>query len=433
LEAILPTQQVVEADLTWLKEDFRAGIQVCVDAGGRIARVGALGLEPTLRLEGRALLPGFVSAHSHAFQRGLRGRGERFPEGGGSFWSWREAMYALVGGLDAAGFHRLTLQAFQEMRAAGITTVGEFHYLHHAGRGEDYALDELVLAAARETGVRLALLETYYARGGIGQPLAGPQRRFRSSSPDRFWRQVDRLGALLEPGAQSLGVAIHSVRAVPPEDIGLLAAEARRRRLVVHMHVEEQQREVEECVAAYNRSPLELVLGEIDVGGHFTAVHCTHSEPEPLGVLLSAGGRVCVCPLTEANLGDGIPRLTDRPLRGRLCLGTDSNARISMLEEMRWLEYGQRLWRESRGVLRTGRGEVARALLEAATVDGAAALGVEAGEIRSGCWADLAAIDLAAPTLAGWEPDTLLESLVFGAAEEAVAATCVGGAWREHR
>ncbi len=427
-----PTRQVLAADLTWVGGGFRTGVQVEVDAEGRLAAVGALGLSPTVRLAGRALLPGFVTAHSHAFQRGLRGRGERFPAGAGSFWSWREAMYGLVGGLDPAAFHRLTLQACREMRAAGITTVGEFHYLHHAEDGEDFALDELVLAAAREAGVRLVLLETYYRTGGIGRPLEGAQRRFSTSSPERFWEQVDRLGPLLDASTQSLGVAIHSLRAATPEEMAEVHAEARRRGLPVHMHLEEQRQEIEDCVAAYGKRPLALVLDTVEAGPHFTAVHCTHSAPGELARLLAAGGNVCVCPTTEANLGDGIPALPGVPATGRICLGSDSNARIAPLEEMRWLEYGQRLRQESRGLLRDPTGAVAPSLLAAATLNGAAALAVDAGEIRPGLWADLVAVDLAAPALAGWQPETLLDALIFGAAEDVIAATCVGGSWQEH-
>jgi cytosine/adenosine deaminase-related metal-dependent hydrolase len=173
---------------------------------------------------------------------------------------------------------------------------------------------------------------------------------------------------------------------------------------------------------------MQLLLETLGTATDVTAVHCTHTDPEDMERFLAGGGTVCVCPLTEANLGDGIPGRT-----GAACLGTDSNARISMLEEMRWLEYAQRLATESRGALRDRDGQVARALFEAATVNGARALGVEAGRIAPGCWADFAAIDLGAPSLAGWEPDTLLDSLVFGAGDEAIAATCVGGKWMETR
>ena len=417
--------QVLAADWTWTGERFERGVQVRIE-GGRIAEAGPLGAVPDLRLEGRALLPGMISAHSHAFQRGLRGRGERFPAGSGSFWTWREAMYGLVDRLDADGFQALCLQTFREMRSAGITCVGEFHYFHHGPELDGWALDERVLRAAAEAGIRLALLQVYYRTGAIGQPLEGPQRRFGGSSPAAFWEQVDRLGSLLDPATQTLGASVHSLRAAGLDDLRAVYDEARRRDLVFHVHVEEQRREIQEALTYYGRRPMQLLLDTLGTATDVTAVHCTHTDPEDLERLLAGGGRICVCPLTEANLGDGIPA----KIHGA-CLGSDSNARISMLEEMRWLEYAQRLAAESRGVLRDPGGQVARVLFEAATVNGAQALGVDAGRIAPGCWADFVAIDLGAPSLAGWEPDTLLDSLVFGAGDETIAATCVGGVWME--
>ena len=423
---------VLEADLTWTGEAFESGIQIRLGEDGRIAEVGRLGLPPTHRLAGRALLPGFVSAHSHAFQRGLRGRGERFPAGSGSFWTWREAMYGLVGSLDADTFQSLCERTFREMRRAGVTTVGEFHYFHH-GPGEDgWAFDERVLRAASTAGIRIALLEVYYRTGAIGQPLEGAQRRFGTPSPAAYWEQMDRLAGLLAPDLQSLGASVHSIRAASLDDLKDVYDEARRRDLVFHIHVEEQIREIEDALAYYGKRPMQLLLESLGTATDLTAVHCTHTHPEDMERFLAGGGTVCICPLTEANLGDGIaglPFVQER--RGAVCLGSDSNARISPLEEMRWLEYGQRLSTQSRGVLRDDGGEVARTLLHAGTLAGARSLGVEAGQIAPGAWADLAAIDLTAPTLAGWEPDTLLDALIFGAAEEAIAATCVGGDWEE--
>jgi formimidoylglutamate deiminase len=415
---------VLEADWTWTGERFESGVQVRIDEG-RIAEVGELG-SPDQRLEGRALLPGMVSAHSHAFQRGLRGKGERFPAGSGSFWTWREAMYGLVGRLGPDEFQALCLRTFREMRRAGITCVGEFHYFHHGPGLDGWELDERVLRAAAEAGIRIALLQVYYRTGAIGQPLEGPQRRFDGSSPAAFWEQMDRLGALLDPATQTLGASVHSLRAAGLDDLHAVYDEARRRDLVFHIHVEEQRKEIQDALAYYGRRPMQLLLETLGTATDVTAVHCTHTDPEDMERFLAAGGTVCVCPLTEANLGDGIPGKT-----GAACLGTDSNARISMLEEMRWLEYAQRLATESRGALRDRDGQVARALFEAATVNGAGALGIEAGRIAPGCWADFTAIDLGAPSLAGWEPDTLLDSLVFGAGDETIAATCVGGKWME--
>jgi len=426
------TTVVIEADQTWTGEAFESGVQIRIGDDGRIADVGRLGLAPTLRLADRAILPGFVSAHSHAFQRGLRGRGERFPTGSGSFWTWREAMYGLVAGLDADAFESLCLRTFREMRRAGITTVGEFHYFHHGPEEDGWAYDERVLKAASTAGIRIALLEVYYRTGGIGQPLEGAQRRFRTPSPTAYWEQMDRLAGLVDPRRQSLGASVHSLRAASLEDLREIYDEARRRDLVFHIHVEEQRREIEEALAYYSRRPMDLLLGALGTATDVTAVHCTHTHPEDMERFIASGGTVCVCPLTEANLGDGIPGLPFLLERGgSACLGSDSNARISLLEEMRWLEYGQRLSTQSRGIFWDDGGQVARNLLRAATTTGAVALGVDAGRIAPGAWADLVAIDLTAPTLAGWEPETLLESLVFGAAEEAIAATCVGGEWEE--
>jgi formimidoylglutamate deiminase len=426
--------QVVEADWTWTGAAFEPGLQVVIGADGTVERVGRLDSRPTLRLRDRALLPGMVDAHSHAFQRGLRGRGERFADAGGSFWTWRQAMYELVERLDTSAFYRLTLQAFREMRAAGITTVGEFHYLHHGPDGEDHACDELVLKAAARAGVRLVLLQSFYKSGGVGKPLAGAQRRFRTADLDSYWRQMDRLAERLKPATQRLGAVAHSLRAATPEEIAKLYAEARRRGLVFHIHVEEQRQEIADCLAAYGRPPLLLLLERLGGAEALVAVHCTQTAAADLARLLAAGGSVCVCPTTEGNLGDGLPDL--QALAGRedaLCLGSDSNSRISMVEEMRWLEYGQRLRQQRRGVLRDAEGQVARRLFAAATLGGAAALGVPAGRIAPGSWADLVALDVNAAALGGADPQALLDAFVFGASEEAIVATCVAGEWREHR
>ena len=409
-------RDVIEAELTWTADGLARGVQVMVH-DGRIEAVGALGLEPTRRFEGQALLPGFVSAHSHAFQRALRGRGETFPAGAGSFWSWREAMYGLVAQLDGERFLDAARETFVEMRAAGITTVGEFHYLHHSPAGSDFAFDELVLRAAREAGMRIVLLLTYYKTGGIGQPLAPAQKRFETRTLDEFWSQVDALAAKLDPRTQSLGVAAHSIRGVPLDEIEPLSAEARRRGMVVHMHVEEQRREIEECVAAYGATPLQLLNQRLASCEGLTAVHATHSDPAEMQRFLDRGGSVCITPLTEANLGDGIPDIS--PLAAvpdRLSLGTDSNARISMIEEMRWLEYAQRLRSETRGVFRDAEGHNAPRLLHFATVAGARSLGVNAGRIAAGACADFVVVD-----------ETSLDAIVFGRGDEVVRATCVAG------
>jgi formimidoylglutamate deiminase len=423
--------RLVEADLTWIGDRFVPDVQIAIGDDGRIESLGSSRREPSLLLARCAVLPGFVNAHSHAFQRALRGRTERFPQGAGSFWTWRDAMYALADSLDRESARAVYLQTFREMRDAGITTCGEFHYLHHASDETDYGYDAVVLEAARIAGIRLVLLNAFYTTGGIGRPLQGAQRRFESKDASAYWDQMDRLRELCDPRWQTLGVVAHSVRAAPLETIASLHAEAQRRGLRFHMHVEEQQAEIEECLAKYGRRPMALLNEILRIDGNFTAVHCTHTDPEDMARFLEAGGSVCVCPLTEANLGDGLPAL-DRihDARAALSLGTDSNARIAFVEEMRWLEYGQRLRRMARGALRDPTGRVAPGLLQAATTGGAAALGVPAGRLEPGQWADFVAVDLDAPELAGLGPDDLLEGLVFGAGNAVICGTAVAGEWR---
>jgi formimidoylglutamate deiminase len=421
--------RLLAPDLAWVDGRFQPGLQIAVGGDGRIEAVGDLRRVGAEALRDVALIPGFVDTHSHAFQQGLRGQGETFPRGAGTFWAWREAMYALVGSLDRRTLRQVSARAFAEMRDAGITTVGEFHYIHHEAEG-DFALDEAVIEAARDVGIRLVLLYCYYATGAPGRPLEGAQRRFATPSVDQFWRQVDRLMPSLDPTTQTMGVAPHSIRAASPDEIAAIHQEGTRRGLPVHLHVEEQQREIEECVAAYGRPPMAVILDAVGDEA-FTAVHCTHTAEADMARFLTAGGRVCLCPLTEGNLGDGIPRLdAEHVTRGALAIGSDSNNRLAMLEEMRWLEYGQRLRGELRGALPDADGELAPVLLAAATTGGASALGVPAGRIAAGQWADFAAVRLDAPSLAGVSPARLLDALVFGSGNEVVSGTYVGGRWR---
>ncbi len=435
----MPSPTIIEADWTWTGQRFEPGVQIVIDPDGRIKETGPLGHTATQRFSNRALVPGLINAHSHAFQRGLRGRTERFAATGAktagtrtqaTFWNWRDTMYELVEALDETRLHDLSVQAFTEMRDAGITTVGEFHYVHHAGPDEDYAMDRVVLEAARAAGIRLVLLEAYYRAGGIGQTLENPQARFRTTSLESYWHNIDQVNGDLDPAREQLGVVAHSVRAVPLEEIVELHSEASNRSMVFHMHVEEQPEEIGAALEAYGHRPLALLTERLGNLGNMTAVHGTHSTPEDLDRFLDRGGRLCVCPLTEANLGDGIPIL-DGVDANRLCLGTDSNARISLIEEARWLEYGQRLRRQIRGAVVSPRGYTAEALLSCATVGGARALGVDAGRIAAGAWADFCLLDLEAPALAGWEPDTLLDALIVGGGNAVVRATAVGGRWRK--
>jgi len=420
-------------DFVWTGERFEAGVQVELLDDGTFGRVGhrlsaATPEIPTERFAGRAIMPGFVNAHSHAFQRGLRGLGEHFPVGAGSFWSWREAMYALVDGLDPESIQRLSRRCFIEMLEAGITTVGEFHYVHRDPDGRWAEMDEAVLAAARDVGIRIVLLQCAYRTGSIGQPLRGGQVRFDTESVDAYLMHYDRVAQALDPASQSMAVVVHSVRALPWEEIVALREESIRRGTVFHMHVEEVIPEIEDCLEAYGRRPMRMVVEDLSVDDRFTAVHCTHTEKADLSAFVNAGGTVCICPLTEGNLGDGVP---DTPgivaKNGRVAIGSDLNSRLCVWEELRWLEYLQRLVRRERGSLRDADGLVAPRLIHMATTNGARSLGINAGRIATGKLADLIAIDLEHPTLEGWQQETLGEALVFGTGNPAIAEVWVGG------
>lgn len=344
-------------------------------------------------------------------------------------------MYGLVRSLDVDAFRKLTRQCFEEMASAGITTVGEFHYFHHASSDgpEDFALDEVVIEAARAANVRVVLLNAYYEYGGFGdQPLGAAQQRFRTKDQTGYWAQMDKLLTKLDTKrGESLGVVAHSLRAVGKPSLQALAEEAAKRRLVFHLHLEEQPKEIEDCKAAHDKTPMALLMDTLSISERYTAVHCTHSLPEELTKFAEAGGNVCICPLTEGSLGDGIFKSL-ASTRGSVCLGSDCNARIDMFEEMRWLEYTQRLKKGQRGAFAAASSdpELARVLFKCATSHGAHALGVNTGAIEAGKWADFAILDLKAAALVGTSPDTALGAAIFGGAGEGlVADTCVAGRW----
>jgi formimidoylglutamate deiminase len=330
-------------------------------------------------------------------------------------------MYRLAQSLDVERFRRLAALAFREMLASGITAVGEFHYLHHLEGGRGYELDQAVVEAAREAGIRLLLLDVCYMTGDVGKPLTGAQRRFESRSVDEFLESAERIGAG--------GLVAHSVRAVPIESIVRIHEEARRRNLVFHIHVEEQKQEIEASLAHYGKRPLALLLDRLEIGPETTAVHCTHSHEDDLARFVETGANVCVTPLTEANLADGIPpSLLARP-GAHVSLGSDSNLRVDFTEEMRLLEYAQRLRSEKRGVFVDETGAVAPRLFEIATRGGARSLGLRAGEIETGCLSDFLTLNLRHPALQEIPPEDLMTGWVLGAGAQAIHRVAVSGRW----
>jgi formimidoylglutamate deiminase len=331
-------------------------------------------------------LPGFVNAHSHAFQRALRGRAE-----GGDFWAWRELMLELAGKQTPESVRAGYEATYAEMRAAGYSAVGEFHYL-----GEPEA--RAAVEAAGAAGIEIVLLLAAYARGGL--------ERFRQPSVADYLHQIDGLRA----DGVAVGLAPHSVRACPPEWLDEIARYAERERLPLHVHADEQPREIDECVAEHGVRPIELLAGTGCLSPRTTIVHATHASDRELDLLADAGARICICPTTEANLGDGFAPVEQICERGiGICIGSDSNVRIDPLEELRELEGIARRESGKRNVLSTER------LLCYGADEGAGALGLER-------WDDVT-VDLAHRSLRGLEDGDVFSALVFGCSAEVLSSS----------
>ena len=416
---------------------FVAGGEVLVGEDGCVvaAREGVdLSAVKVVDLHGKALLPGFVNAHSHAFQRLIRGKSESRVVSGRDFWSWRGTMYHAASRLDAQQVYDVARMAFLEMVLAGTTTVGEFHYLHNAPDGQPYddpnVLGKQVIAAAQSVGIRIVLLRTAYLRSGFELPPDPGQMRFYES-PHAF---LENMAALVRDddgtGAQvQYGVAPHSIRAVPVHELHEIAAWARASKLPVHMHVAEQVAENAACVREYGATPVKLLAKEGILGADFTAVHGVHVTAEEIAMLAEAGATVCSCPTTERNLGDGFVLADDMMAAGiRFALGSDSQAQIDPLEDARELEYHLRLQQQKRAILDQVEGKpLATRLFECATIHGAASLQVASGELKPQAFADFFTVDLKDVSIAGNSADDLLPVIVFSLNRSAIRDVVVNG------
>ncbi|MEJ2868724.1 formimidoylglutamate deiminase [Actinomycetospora sp. OC33-EN08] len=394
-------------------------------AGGRITAVlGGVPRPPGTPVLRGLVVPGLANAHSHAFHRLLRARTQ---QGRGSFWTWRELMYRAADRLTPDLYREVATAVFAEMALAGVTGVGEFHYLHHAPGGRRYADPNamgLALAdAARTAGLRLTLLDTCYLTADVsGAPVVGTQERFSDGSSDAWAARVDDLHAALS-GVDGVvvGAAVHSVRAVPPSQLPAVVEWATARGAPLHAHVAEQTAEVDACRAVHGATPVELLAEHGVLGPRTTAVHATHLTASDVEALRSSGTGVCFCPTTERDLGDGIgpaPALLAEPAVP-LSLGSDSHAVIDLLEEARAVELDERLARRERGVLD------AETLLACATRHGHRSLGSDAGTIAPGARADLVALDLASVRTAGG--GATVETAVFAAGAADVTDVVVDG------
>ncbi len=387
--------------------------------------------EPTdvKSLNGMALLPGFVNVHSHVFQRALRGHTHRPLSRKDTFWTWRNAMYAQAQQLTPESLYAMALSTYREMLRAGYTSVGEFHYVHHQPGGQPYnnpnAMSEAILQAGREVGIRVVLLMTAYAQAGFHQPPQESQRRFCDASVEAYLARVEALRA----NGAAVGVAPHSVRAVPEDWFRAIADYSRRHAMPLHVHADEQVAEIEQCQAAYQCTPIELLerLGVLSL--HTTIIHATHANDKELALLAQYGSSVCVCPTTEGDLGDGIaPYAALLAAHIPLSIGSDSNTRLAPIEELRWAEYTARMRYQRRRVLVAHEmSSPGPLLLDYGTRSGARSLGLATGVIAPGMFADFIAVDIHHPAMTGWTAEDFLDVLFFGASSAVISQTWVQG------
>jgi formiminoglutamate deiminase len=367
----------------------------------------------TAAADGTLRLPALATVHSHAFQRTMRGLAQRPVASADDFWTWRGQMYAVASSLTAESIHAASLVAFRELARAGIRTVGEFHYVHHQADGTPYddrtILADAVIDAARQARLRVALLRTAYHRAGPGRAAEPGQRRFCDPGVDDVLRDVDALRSKWADDPDVvIGVAAHSVRAVPPSWLAPIRDYAAAHALPLHMHVAEQAREVDECVAETGRRPVELLADHGLLSARFVAVHATNLLAHEARLLGAARAFACVCPTTERDLGDGLPDLTAlRAAGARLCIGVDSHVLVDPIEDLRALETHERLRTRSRVTFRPPTGTPAEQLWREGSLQGAAACGfADAG--------GQVVIRREHPSLALVAEEVLLDAIVFG-------------------
>lgn len=403
-------------------EDIRVEVERRRDRGDYVT---------SRRLPNKALLPGLVNTHSHAFQRGIRGRTE-YPGAGRAredFWSWRGVMYETAERLTPQDVEDLALGVYVEMVKAGITHVGEFHYLHHQSCGQPYDdPDELawrVLRASRGAGLRLTMLRAFYQRAGVGRPEPeGAQRRFCDPSLDFYLASLERLSATGCPVA----VTPHSIRAVARPELEQLVRHAAERGWPLHLHISEQPKEVEESLQEYGCRPVELLESLGGLTPTTTLVHAIHLSEGEICAIGKAGCSVASCPTTERNLGDGIvPAEALLAAGAHFTFGSDSQCQITPLEDARQLEYHRRLQAQARAILYPDAEHAGHGLLSMLTVNGWRSLGGRGGQLLPGQPADLLAVDLDHLSLTGWSPESLALDLVFSASSEVVSDVWIAG------
>jgi len=379
------------------------------------------------------VIPGLCNAHSHAFQRALAGRTEqRSPAGTDNFWSWRERMYELAGSLNAESLAAIARQAYTEMLASGYTSVAEFHYLHReAGSNKNNdVMFQAICSAADQSGIRLTYVPVLYERAGFEQPLPEGHQELFVLDVDSFIAHHERAQRSSSERV-TVGIGAHSLRAVTEESLKRVVHVADVVGSPLHLHIAEQQREVDQCLNSLDRRPVRWLLENFDVNDRWCLVHATHMDADETESLARSGAVVCLCPSTEANLGDGLFPLHEYlTAGGQIAIGSDSHITINPFEELRWLEYGQRLASHSRNVTSLQESHVGRELFSRALAGGVQASTRTSAGLRVGAPADLVALDDNDPMLVGHGDASILDALVFSGYRLPIERVMVHGDWR---
>jgi len=424
-------------DAAFLSGTWEQNVRLSVDGEGWIQSLNVGAVPKGAQHVPGIAVPGVPDVHSHAFQRAMAGLTERGSPSGDTFWSWRERMYGFLRALSPDDVEAIASQLYSELLKHGFTAVAEFHYLRNDVDGRPYEdpveMGRRILASAARSGIGITLLPVLYRASDFGgAPPTPEQRRFVSSVEDLVG-DVLILDAAARTGDTRVGLALHSLRAVPPDALSVAVEAIRESKhgTPIHIHVAEQVREVEACLAWSGARPVEWLLDNAPVDRHWCLVHSTHLDPNELEALAASGAVVGLCPTTEANLGDGAFRLAPyMARRGAWAIGTDSHVGRSPVAELRMLEYGQRLAGRVRNVAAGPQHRsTGRALLESAWAGGAQACGRAVGRLEVGCRADVVVLDSDHPSLVGREGDDVLDSWVFSGEDTPVRDVMVGGRW----
>jgi formimidoylglutamate deiminase len=421
----------------WLPEGWKNDVVITIDAEGDITQISSDDrVTPAVDVTGAAI-PGMPNVHSHAFQRAMAGFAERRLSGRDSFWTWRETMYELARRMTPELLNVIAAQLYVEMLKAGYTTVCEFHYLHNQPDGtafsESDAMSQALLDAASTAGIAMTLLPTLYMTSDFGSAAPTQRQRQFVMTTERYVEQFDRLSRTMQDSKQvNLGMALHSLRAVPPDALhALLHALSAREQCVIHIHVAEQEREVAESLRHAGTRPVEWLLQNAPVDPRWCLVHATHTTPTELAAIARCGAVVGLCPTTEANLGDGVFLLADYlAANGAVAIGSDSHISIAPTEELRWLEYQARLLQRQRNIfVDEASGSSGERLWRMACLGGAQACGRPVGSLQAGHRADLIVLDTASPALVGRTGHAIVDSFIFSGQPTPVRDVMVGGRW----